>query len=209
MLTGVTSDNPEISEDKITLSLSAREYIDNKNNSSLSFELYHFPEDSHLLPISSKVSRGTSLYVTGYLSIIGELLLVKITQINFIESTSSTTYKLSNHAWEKKQVNNPSSSTPSPADIAKSLSEKTKKRGKQKASPLSRPLKIPKLSNLSLSQQNVDDSSQNEPSSSFQLNANDDQNEFQTDNLEDEAEQEDEIIPKPKQGRGRRGRKKN
>ena len=169
--------------------------------------MYHFPEDAHLLPISTKVSRGGSLYVTGYLSIIGDLLLVKITQINFIESTPSTTYKLSNYPWERKQVNDPSSSTPSAADIAKSLSEKTKKRGKQKASPLSRSQKIPKLSNLSLSQQpNMDSSPQNETTPSFQSTVvNEDQDEIQHDII-DIAEQEEEIIPKP---RARRGRKKN
>lgn len=207
VLIGIASDNSEIGDDKITLSLTAREYIDNKNNSSLSFELYHFPEDAHLMPISSKISRGTSLYVTGHLSIIEDLLLVKITQINFVESiTPSTSYKHSNYSWEKKQVNNSSSSTLSATDIAKSLSEKNKK-GKQKSSPLSRPQKIPKLSNLSLIQPNMDNISQDETSSPFQLNVNNDnQSEIQHDNFDNANEQDDEIIQKP---RKKRGRKKN
>lgn len=104
-------------------------------------------------------------------------------------------------------MNDPSSSTPSAADIAKSLSEKTKKRGKQKASPLSRSQKIPKLSNLSLSQQpNMDGSPQIETTPSFQSAVvNEDQDESQHDII-DIAEQDEEIIPKP---RARRGRKKN
>ncbi|CAG8726808.1 7696_t:CDS:2 [Rhizophagus irregularis] len=55
----VASDNPDIGDDKITLGLNAREYLDNQNNNSLTFELYHFPEDAHLLPISKK--RQTSV----------------------------------------------------------------------------------------------------------------------------------------------------
>ncbi|GET54031.1 hypothetical protein RhiirA1_478317 [Rhizophagus irregularis] len=58
---GVASDNPDIGDDKITLGLNAREYLDNQNNNSLTFELYHFPEDAHLLPISSKILCGSSL----------------------------------------------------------------------------------------------------------------------------------------------------
>src|ERR1044072_9810901 len=76
VLVGVASDNSEINDDKITLGLNAREYIDNQNNKSLTFELFHFPEDTHL-SISSKVSHGTTLYVTGHMSIIDDLLLVK------------------------------------------------------------------------------------------------------------------------------------
>ncbi|CAB5382469.1 unnamed protein product [Rhizophagus irregularis] len=51
---GVASDNSEISDNKITLPLNAREYIDNQNNNSLSFKLYHFPEDAHILPVQLK-----------------------------------------------------------------------------------------------------------------------------------------------------------
>ncbi|PKC07204.1 hypothetical protein RhiirA5_418521 [Rhizophagus irregularis] len=50
----VASDNSEISDNKITLPLNAREYIDNQNNNSLSFKLYHFPEDAHILPVQLK-----------------------------------------------------------------------------------------------------------------------------------------------------------
>ena len=62
ILIGVVSDNSDVSDNKVTLNIIAREYIDNQNNESLSFELYHFPDDAHLLPTSSKVSRGSSLY---------------------------------------------------------------------------------------------------------------------------------------------------
>ena len=103
ILIGTASDNPEIGSDKVTLDLNAREYIDNQNNSSLLFNLYHFPEDSHLLPITTKTSRGTLLYVSGYLSIIEDLFLIRLTQINFIESAHSTTHKPSNYAWEKNK----------------------------------------------------------------------------------------------------------
>ncbi|PKY46714.1 hypothetical protein RhiirA4_461656 [Rhizophagus irregularis] len=77
---GVVSDNPDIGDDKITLGLNAREYLDNWDNNSL------------------KILRGSSLYITGYLSII-EDLLIRITQINFIESTHSTSsHKSSGYA---------------------------------------------------------------------------------------------------------------
>ena len=75
-LVGTASDNSEINDDKVILKLNAREYIDNQNR-SLSFDLYHFPEETHLLPFSSKISRGTSLYITGYLSIIEDLCLLE------------------------------------------------------------------------------------------------------------------------------------
>lgn len=156
ILTGVASDNPDIGDDKITLGLNAREYLDNQNNNSLSFELYHFPEDAHLLPISSKILCGSSLYITGYLSIIEDLFLIRITQVNFIESTHSTSSHKS--SWEKKQTED-SFTQQSSAEIAKSLSMKTKKRGKRQTSVLSHPQKIPKLSFLSLPDE--DDDSQN------------------------------------------------
>src|SRR3954468_10468237 len=88
-LVGTASDNSETNDDKVILKLNAREYIDSQNNKSLSFDLYHFSEESHLLPITSKVSRGSSLYITGSLSLIDDLLLVRLTQINFIENTRS------------------------------------------------------------------------------------------------------------------------
>src|ERR1044072_3993841 len=43
VLVGTASDNSEVNDDKITLNLNAREYIDNQNNKSLLFNLYHFP----------------------------------------------------------------------------------------------------------------------------------------------------------------------
>src|SRR5436190_4291019 len=95
-LVGTASDNSEINDDKVILKLNAREYIDNQNR-SLSFDLYHFPDENHLLPTTSKTSRGSSLYVTGSLSLIDDLLLVKLTQINFIESTRPSPYKTSSY----------------------------------------------------------------------------------------------------------------
>ena len=56
VLIGVASDNAEISDDKVTLGLNTIEYIDSQNNKSLTFELYHFSDDTHLLPISTKVN---------------------------------------------------------------------------------------------------------------------------------------------------------
>ncbi|CAI2163946.1 877_t:CDS:2 [Funneliformis geosporum] len=102
ILIDTASGNPEIGIDKVTLDLNAREYIDNQNNSSLLFNLYHFPEDSHLLSITTKISRSTLLYVSDYLSIIEDLFLIRMIQINFIESLYSTTHKSSNYAWEKR-----------------------------------------------------------------------------------------------------------
>ena len=80
-----------------------------------------------------------------------------------------------------------------------------REREKQKASPLSRSQKIPKLSNLSLTQQtNMDSSPQIETTSSFQSTVvNEDQDEIQHDII-DAAEQEEEIIPKPRPKRGRK-----
>src|SRR5204862_7258456 len=105
-----------------------REYIDNQNR-SLSFDLYHFPDENHLLPTTSKTSRGSSLYVTGSLSLIDDLLLVKLTQINFIESTRPSPYKTSSYAWKKREENEPTiQSTPSATEIAKTLSTKSNKR---------------------------------------------------------------------------------
>jgi ABC-type enterochelin transport system, permease component len=202
ILVGTASDNSEIGDDKITLNLNAREYIDNQNNKSLSFDLYHFPEDSHLLPITSKVSRGLSLYVTGSLSLIGDLLLVRLTQINFIENIRSTPYKTSNYAWEKKQDNDSSTqSTPSASEIAKSLSSKPNKRKvKTQATALSRSLKIPKLASLALPQSNTNDDPQEESSLSISnLNVDDDpQNEIQPDISDNRNEQDDEIRPQRK-----------
>ncbi|CAI2197073.1 12968_t:CDS:1, partial [Funneliformis geosporum] len=71
---------------------------DDQNNKSLSFDLYHFSEESHLLPITSKVSHGLSLYITGSLSLIDDHLLIRLIQINFIENTSSSPNKTSSYA---------------------------------------------------------------------------------------------------------------
>ncbi|CAI2182501.1 8158_t:CDS:2 [Funneliformis geosporum] len=106
---GIVSDNPEVSDDKITLNITAKEYLNDQLNSSLLFNLYYFPEETHLLSISTKALRSSSLYITGHLSFIENFLLIKITQINFIESFSSLSYKPSNYAWKKKQINEPSS----------------------------------------------------------------------------------------------------
>ncbi len=160
ILIGTASNNPEIGSDKVTLDLNAREYIDSQNNSSLLFNLYHFPEDSHLLPITEKTSRGTLLYVSGYLSIIEDLLLIRMTQINFIESPY-TTHKPSNYAWEKKlDDSSTQSSTLSAAEIAKSLSTKSNKKGKQQEPNLLQMQKIPKLASLTLSK--TEDNPQND-----------------------------------------------
>jgi hypothetical protein len=152
-LIGTASDNPEITSDKVTLNLNAREYIDNQNNSSLLFNLYHFPDDSYLSPITAKVLRGTLLYVTGYLSIIDDLLLIRLTQINFIES-ASITHKPSNYAWEK-QSDSSTQSTSSAAEIAKSISAKSNKKEKRQAPNLLQKQYIPKLDSLTLSTEDI------------------------------------------------------
>ena len=211
VLVGTASDNPEVNDDKITLNLNAREYIDNQNNKSLLFNLYHYPDDTYLLPITTKVSRGSLLYITGYLSLIGELFLVKLTQINFIENNRSSSYKTSNYAWEKKQVDNsPTQSTsaqsiPSALDIAKSLLEKpNKKRTRQTTTP-SHSLRIPKLSSLALPQSNEGNNYQDETLSQDETLPQDETlSQDKVFNNENERENEVEVVqtpPKPKRGR--------
>ena len=56
VLVGVASDNSTVNDDKVTVSLNAREYINENQNESLQFELYHFSDEKHQSPISSKVS---------------------------------------------------------------------------------------------------------------------------------------------------------
>lgn len=203
VLVGTASDNSIINDDKVILNLNAREYIDNQNNKSLSFDLYHFPEDNHLLPITSKISRGSSLYITGYLSHIDDLLLVRLTQINFIESSHTSSHKATSYAWEKRQVNvDDSSATSSASAIAKSLVEKpnkNKKRGRQQTTTFSHSLKIPKLASLALPQSTDINEDQDEEASLLlsQSNVdNDSQNEIHPDEDEQEIE-----IPKPRRGR--------
>ena len=194
VLVGTTLDNSVINDDKITLNLNAREYIDSQHNKSLLFNLYHFPDDSHLLPITTKVSRGSSLYITGYLSLIEDLLLVRVTQINFIESNYSTN-KSSNYAWEKKQAGNSLAQSTSAHDIAKSLLEKpNKKRTRHQTTTPSHSLKIPKLSSLSLS--HTDDNNQDE---TFQHKNPNNENEKDDENEEDngnEQEHETQVVQK-------------
>jgi len=72
-------ENPEIASNKVTLDLNTREYIDNQNNSSLLFNLYHFSNDGHLSPITKKILHDALLYITGHLSIIKNLLLIRVT----------------------------------------------------------------------------------------------------------------------------------
>jgi hypothetical protein len=176
---------------------------------SLSFELYHFPDDTHLLSTSSKVLRGSSLYITGYLCIIDDLLLIRMTQINFIGQIRSTPHKPSNYAWEKKQMDDPStqtSTTPSPADIAKSLSVKSKKRGKRQETSSLPHQKIPKLSSLSLLQASTDDDTQIEVSSSSLQQSNTENS--QQDKIQaniSENEQENKMqAPRRTRGRGKK-----
>jgi hypothetical protein len=201
VLVGTASDNSEINDDKITLNLNAREYIDNQHNKFLLFNLYHFPDDSHLLPITTKVTRGSSLYITGYLSLIEDLLLVRVTQINFIESNYSTSNKSSkNYAWEKKQAGNSlaqstsAESIPSASDIAKSFLEKpNKKRTKYQTTTLPHSLKIPKLSSLALSQSNAVDNNQDETSQNEIQPENPNPNPNSNNENENENEQEEEM----------------
>ncbi|CAB4426665.1 unnamed protein product [Rhizophagus irregularis] len=83
------------------------------------------------------------LYITGYLSII-ENLLIRITQINFIESMHSTSsHKSSGYAWEKKQTED-SFTQQSSDEVAKSLSMKTKKKRKMSNISFILPTKDPK-----------------------------------------------------------------
>jgi hypothetical protein len=211
VLVGTASENSEISNDQVTLNLNAKEYIDNQNNKSLLFNLYHFPEDNHLLPITSIISRGSSLYITGYLSIIENLLLVRVTQINFIENFRLSSYKSSNYAWEKRQLKD-TSIQPSASNIAKSLLDKSnKKRVKHQTTPLSHSLKIPKLSSLALPQSNIDNDQDETSTPLFQSNTGGDpeseiQNEVQSDVLkDDELEQEDEPqVQTKKQKKGKK-----
>ncbi|CAI2193042.1 7584_t:CDS:2 [Funneliformis geosporum] len=151
-LVGIASDNSETNDDKVILKLNTREHIDSQNNKSFSFDLYHFLEESHLLLITSKVSRGSSLYITGSLSLIDDLLLVRLTQINFIENTRSSPNKTSSYAWEKREEKESTTQSISLAtEIVKSLSAKFNKRKiKNQAITLSRSQKIPKLSSLAL-----------------------------------------------------------
>lgn len=198
ILIGTASNKPEIGIDKVTLDLNAKEYIDNQNNSSLLFNLYHFPEDSHLLPITQKTSRGTLLYICGYLSIIDDLLLIRMTQINFIESPYSTTHKPSNYAWEKRlDDSSTQSSTLSAAEIAKSLSTKSNKKGKHQAPNLPQTQKIPKLASLTLSKIKTEDNPQNEIEP---IGVNE---------VMDEQEQEDEEVQESEVQQKKKKRKYN
>ncbi|CAI2176425.1 15437_t:CDS:2 [Funneliformis geosporum] len=147
ILLGIASSNPEIGTYKVILDLNAREYIDNQNNSSLLFNLYHFPEDSYLLPITTKISRVTLLYNDTN---------------QFIESPYSTTHKPSNYAWKKRQDDSSTQlSTLTAAKIVKSLSTKSNKKGKNQAPNLLQMQKILKLTSLTLSKIKTEDNSQN------------------------------------------------
>jgi hypothetical protein len=162
------------------LDFTAKEYIDNQNNHSLSFNLYNFSEDNHLSPISTKVVRGSPLFITGHLSIIDDLLIVKITQINFIDSSRSSPHKSSSYAWEKKKDKDDVSSIQSSSsviEIAKSFSTKSKKKRNYESPITSRNQKIPKLASLSLSQ-------------STQNNAAQDQNQLNSHNINDQDDDE-------------------
>ncbi len=129
--------------------MNTREYIDNQNNSSLLFNLYHFSNDGHLSPITKKISRSALLYVTGHLSIIENLLLIRVTQVNFIESAHST-HKPLGYAWEKRNVDDSAqSSSLSAAKIAKSFSAKSNKKEKRQTPNLLQTQSIPKLTSLS------------------------------------------------------------
>jgi hypothetical protein len=159
VLVGTASDNAVIGEE-IIIGLNAREYITSERFAPI--ELYHFSDKAHLVPISSKISRGSSLYITGHLSIIEDLFLVKLTHVNYISSNFTSSYKSKlGYAWEKGQTDSTQSSAPSAADIAKSIlssNAKSRKKRKRKAStPLTGPVqKIPNLASLSLTQPSAD-----------------------------------------------------
>jgi hypothetical protein len=94
--------------------------------------------------------------------------------------------------------------TPSAADIAKSISDKSKKRGKSQGTSLLSRQKIPKLSSLSLPQVITDDETQIEDSSSSlaQLNTESDhQEEIQTDT------EKNKRALRSTRGKGGKGRK--
>jgi hypothetical protein len=147
-------------------------------------------------------------YITGSLSLIDNLLLVRLTQINFIENTRSSPHKTSSYAWEKREENEPTiQSNPSATEIAKTLSAKSNKRKvKNQATTLSRSQKIPKLSSLALPQLSADDNPQEEASSSTSHSNIDynPQDDSQPNISDDRNEQESEIQPQRKT----RGKKK-
>src|SRR5204863_9993882 len=80
VLVGTASDNSKVNDDKITLNLNAREYIDNQNNKSLLFNLYHFPNDTHLSPVDHHYMLLVTYHLLEnfYLSDSHKLILLKI-----------------------------------------------------------------------------------------------------------------------------------
>src|SRR3954463_8151164 len=103
-MVGTASDDAVISDDKVTISFNAKKYISEDQNNPIQFELYHFPDENHLLPISSKVSQGSTLYITSHLSIIEDLYLIRLTQVNYISQNYSPSHSGrsgTGYAWDK------------------------------------------------------------------------------------------------------------
>ncbi|RHZ90202.1 hypothetical protein Glove_4g30 [Diversispora epigaea] len=70
----------EVSITQVTVRTNIKEYLSEKETGAMSFHLYHYPEEKHLLPISKKIVKGSHLYITGHLSFVQGLMLVKLTQ---------------------------------------------------------------------------------------------------------------------------------
>src|SRR5688572_28924658 len=114
VLVGVISDSPQLSEERMAITLNAREYIDANNDRSTTFDLFHYPDETHLLPITTKVTRGATMFVTGHLTFVQNLQLIKITQISYVDLVST---KPGMYAWQNKSP----ASTLSTSNIAKSI----------------------------------------------------------------------------------------
>ncbi|RHZ88323.1 hypothetical protein Glove_23g185 [Diversispora epigaea] len=124
----------EVGITQVTIKTNIKEYLSKEETKTMSFHLYYYLNEKHLLLISKLVVRGFPLYITGHLSFMQELILVKITQINFSESSSTSSNSRSNYVSEQKQPT--SVPVPPPAtEIAEAILKISTRTRKRKSEP--------------------------------------------------------------------------
>jgi hypothetical protein len=142
---------PSISETIVNFEINSSVYIE-KKKVDINFNAYHKTTEKHLEPISKKLNRGHTIFLSGNLELVNGLKMIQVTSLSFVNSTNSNTM-LDNQIPTKSPIK----INPSVAKIAQQIignnnpTNETKKR-KETIVLKSRNIKIPKIAQLAVSQ---------------------------------------------------------
>ncbi|CAG8536753.1 15136_t:CDS:2 [Cetraspora pellucida] len=87
--TAVTIESPQIETNDITLTVEAKDYMD-QDNITIRLECYHLKSAQHLIPTSSAVKIGSVLFISGKFMIVDDTYMVHLRSVNFVEYQKSS-----------------------------------------------------------------------------------------------------------------------